>query len=57
VVSAAAEKNLVSIHTISPERAHVETLFIRRDDAYVSSAMLAFVDVARSQLGPMMAAA
>lgn len=57
VVSAAAEQDLVNIHTISPEKAHVETLFIRRHDAYVSSAMLAFVDVARSQLGPMMAAA
>ena len=57
VVSTAAEQDLVSIHTISPEKAHVETLFIRRHDAYVSSAMLAFVDVARSQLGPMMAAA
>jgi DNA-binding transcriptional LysR family regulator len=57
VVLAAAEQDLVSIHTISPEKAHVETLFIRRHDAYVSSAMLAFVDVARSQLGPMMAAA
>ncbi|MFM0370254.1 LysR family transcriptional regulator [Paraburkholderia aspalathi] len=57
VVSTAAEQDLVSIHTISPEKAHVETLFIRRHDAYVSSAMQAFVDVARSQLGPMMAAA
>ncbi|MFM0316247.1 LysR substrate-binding domain-containing protein [Paraburkholderia nemoris] len=57
VVSAAAEQDLVSIHTIAPEKAHVETLFIRRHDAYVSSAMQAFVDVARSQLGPMMAAA
>ena len=57
VVSTAAEQDLVSIHTISPETAHVETLFIRRHDAYVSSAMQAFVDVARSQLGPMMAAA
>ncbi|CAE6817055.1 HTH-type transcriptional regulator GltR [Paraburkholderia aspalathi] len=57
VVSTAAEQDLVSIHTISAEKAHVETLFIRRHDAYVSSAMQAFVDVARSQLGPMMAAA
>ena len=57
VVSTAAEQDLVSIHTIAPKKAHVETLFIRRHDAYVSSAMQAFVDVARSQLGPMMAAA
>ena len=57
VVSAAAEQDLVSIHTIAPEKAQVETLFIRRHDAYVSSAMSAFIDVARSQLGPIMAAA
>ncbi|MFM0000569.1 MULTISPECIES: LysR family transcriptional regulator [Paraburkholderia] len=57
VVSAAAEQDLVTIHAISPEKAQVETLFIRRHDAYVSSAMQAFVDVARSQLGPLMVAA
>ncbi len=57
VVAAAAEQNLVTIHTVPPEIAHVETLFIRRHDAYVSSAMRAFVDVARSQFGPVMAAA
>ncbi|MEX3957603.1 LysR family transcriptional regulator [Trinickia sp. EG282A] len=57
VVSAAADQNLVTIHTVPPEIADVETLFIRRHDAYVSSAMRAFVDTARSQLGPVMAAA
>lgn len=57
IVSAAAKKDLVTIHTIAPEKAQVETLFIRRHDAYVSSAMQAFVDVARSQPGPLMVAA
>lgn len=57
VVAAAAEQNLVTVHPVPPEIAHVETLFIRRHDAYVSSAMRAFVDVARSQFGPVMAAA
>lgn len=57
VVAAAAAQDLVAIHEIAPEKAHVETLFIRRHDAYVSSAMQAFVEVARSQLGPVMAAA
>jgi DNA-binding transcriptional LysR family regulator len=57
VVSAAAEQDLVSIHAIAPEKAQVETLFVRRHDAYVSSAMSAFVDVARSQLESIMAAA
>lgn len=57
VVSAAAEQDLVTIHTIAPEKAQVGTLFIRRHDSYVSSAMQAFVDVARSELGTLMAAA
>jgi DNA-binding transcriptional LysR family regulator len=57
VVSSAAERNLVTIHTLAPEKAHVETLFIRRRDAYLSSAMQAFLDMARSQQGPVVAAA
>ena len=57
VVTSAAEQDIVAIHPLAPEKAHVETLFIRRHDAYVSSAMQAFVDVARSRLGPVMAAA
>jgi DNA-binding transcriptional LysR family regulator len=57
VVSAAAKKDLVAIHDIPPERAHVETLFIRRHDSYVTSAMQAFIDVARSEFGPVMVAA
>jgi DNA-binding transcriptional LysR family regulator len=57
VVSSAAEQDLVTIHTIAPDKAHVETLFIRRQDAYVSSAMQAFVEVARSGNGALMAAA
>jgi hypothetical protein len=57
VVAAAAQQDLVTIHQIAPERAHVETLFVHRKDAYVSSAMGAFIEVARSEFGPMMAAA
>jgi DNA-binding transcriptional LysR family regulator len=57
VVSSAAEQDLVAIHAIAPEKAHVETLFIRRHDGYVSSAMSAFVEVARSELGALMVAA
>ena len=57
VVANAVEQDLVAIHTIAPDRAHVETLFIRRQDAYVSSAMQAFVEVARSGNGALMAAA
>src|SRR5260370_39231824 len=57
VVSAAADQDLVTIHAISAEKAQLGALFIRRHDAYVSSAMQAFVDVAQSQLGPLIAAA
>ncbi|WP_109483392.1 LysR family transcriptional regulator [Paraburkholderia sp. C35] len=57
VVTAAAEQDIVTIHSLPPEKAQVATLFIRRHDAYVSSAMQAFVEVARSRLGPVMAAA
>jgi LysR family transcriptional regulator, cell division regulator len=57
VVLAAAQREHVMIHTIAPEKARVETLFIRRHDSYVSSAMQAFIDVAQSPLGTLMVAA
>jgi DNA-binding transcriptional LysR family regulator len=57
VVSNAAEQGIVAIHAIAPEKAHVETLFIRRHDAYVSSAMQAFIEIARSEDGALMVAA
>jgi len=57
VVSSAAEQDLVTIHTLAADKGRVETLFIRRHDAYVSSAMQAFVDIARSEAGPLMVAA
>jgi LysR family transcriptional regulator, cell division regulator len=47
VVTNAAERDIVAIHAIAPEKAHVETLFIRRHDAYVSSAMQVFIEIAR----------
>jgi DNA-binding transcriptional LysR family regulator len=57
VVAAAAQQDLVAIHKVAPERAHAETVFIRRHDAYVSSAMGAFIDITRSEFGPLMQAA
>ncbi|MFM0336101.1 LysR substrate-binding domain-containing protein [Paraburkholderia fungorum] len=57
VVAAAAQQDIIAIHEISPEKARVETLFVRRHDAYISSAMRAFVEVSRSEFGPLMAAA
>ncbi|MGO4303280.1 MULTISPECIES: LysR family transcriptional regulator [unclassified Cupriavidus] len=57
VVAAAAQQGLVSLHELSPDKAHVETLLVRRRDAYVSTAMTAFVNAARSQFSTLMAAA
>jgi DNA-binding transcriptional LysR family regulator len=57
VVKGAADQDLIAIHTIAPDKAYVETLFIHRHDAYVSSAMRAFVEVARSEHGALMVAA
>jgi DNA-binding transcriptional LysR family regulator len=57
VVAAAAQQDIIALHEVSPEKTHVETLFVRRRDAYMSSAMRAFVEVSRSEFGPSMAAA
>jgi DNA-binding transcriptional LysR family regulator len=37
----------VSVHALPPEDAVVQTAFVRRHDTYVSSALAAFLDVAR----------
>jgi DNA-binding transcriptional LysR family regulator len=47
VVAAAADAGRVNVHALPRNRAWVETLFIRRHDAYVSSALKAFVAMAR----------
>lgn len=56
VVAGAWKDGRVAVHEIPAEQAQVETLFVRRSDAYVSSAMSAFLDLARSRpaadLGP-----
>jgi DNA-binding transcriptional LysR family regulator len=57
VVASAVEQGIVAAHPLPPEKGQVATLFIRRHDAYVSSAMQAFVDTTRTQFGPAMAAA
>jgi DNA-binding transcriptional LysR family regulator len=48
VVAAAAQEDRVAIHTLSPERSMVDTLFVRRSDAYTTSAMTALLDMLRS---------
>jgi DNA-binding transcriptional LysR family regulator len=47
VVAEDADAGRVSLHALPRNRARVETLFIRRHDAYVSSALSAFLAVAR----------
>jgi LysR family transcriptional regulator, cell division regulator len=47
VVAAAAKEGRVVIHALPAEQALVETLFVRRHDSYVSSAMTAFLDMAK----------
>ncbi|MBN9509741.1 MAG: hypothetical protein J0I21_11600 [Alphaproteobacteria bacterium] len=48
VVAGAWQAGRVAVHELPPERAEVDTLFIRRTDAYISSAMAAFLDMARA---------
>lgn len=47
VVAAVARDGRVALHASSPDDAEALTLFIRRKDALVSSALRAFVDGAR----------
>ena len=49
VVATAAESGKVALHALAPEQSQVETLFIRRHDSYVSSAMAAFLEIARAR--------
>ncbi len=48
VVANAAREGRIAIHTLPPERSMVDTLFVRRKDAYRSSAMTALLDMLRS---------
>jgi DNA-binding transcriptional LysR family regulator len=47
LVEPAARAGKIALHEIGPADADVETVFIRRRDAFVSSAMAAFLDCAR----------
>lgn len=47
----------VALHALAPEESRVETLFLRRADAPVTSALAAFLETARAALGPDAAAA
>jgi DNA-binding transcriptional LysR family regulator len=49
IAAAAARDGRVSLHTLPPTEAMVETLFIRRGDAFISSALAAFLAEARQR--------
>ncbi|MGJ4859016.1 LysR family transcriptional regulator [Labrys sp. La1] len=48
VVAGAWQEGRIAIHKLPPERAEVDTLFVRRADGYVSSALSAFLDMAHA---------
>jgi DNA-binding transcriptional LysR family regulator len=52
VVADAWQQGRIAVHELSPERAAVDTLFIRRMDTYLSSAMSAFISLTRSKMAP-----
>jgi DNA-binding transcriptional LysR family regulator len=47
VLAAAAEAGRIAVHELPPGEAVVETLFIRRRDAFLSSTLRAFLETAR----------
>ncbi len=49
VVAAAWQEGKVAVHELPPDLAQVDTLFIRRHDGYVSSAMTAFLGLAKAR--------
>lgn len=51
VLAQAAGEGRVALHSLPAARARVATLFVRRHDAYVSSALGAFLAMARAQYG------
>ncbi|TAM52491.1 MAG: LysR family transcriptional regulator [Paraburkholderia sp.] len=57
IVSGIAQADAIAVHRLPPRKANVETLFIRRHDSYVSSAMIAFIEAARNSFGQVQAAA
>ena len=47
----------IALHTLPPQDARVETIFVRRHDAYRSSALAAFLDMVRPSRRPGLEAA
>jgi DNA-binding transcriptional LysR family regulator len=51
LVEEAGRRGELAIHRLAPEESRVETVFIRRRDAFVSSALSAFIEFARKFKG------
>ncbi|OCC00769.1 transcriptional regulator [Labrys sp. WJW] len=51
VVAGARQEGRIAIHDLPPARSEVDTLFVRRVDGYVSSALSAFLDMAQASFG------
>ncbi len=51
IVGPAWQDGRIAVHELPHDEGHVETLFVRRRDAFVSSAMTAFLQLARSGAG------
>ncbi len=49
IVASARQEGRVALHELAPERSLVDTLFVRRRDAYTSSAMVALLEMLRSK--------
>lgn len=47
LIEGTAQEGRIRMHALSPEEAQVETVFVRRRDAYTSSALAAFLDLVR----------
>ena len=47
LVEDACREGRIAAHTLPPGEAQVETVFVRRRDAHVSSALAAFLELAR----------
>ncbi|SAL65886.1 LysR family transcriptional regulator [Caballeronia udeis] len=52
VVAAAWREGRVAVHDVAPEDARVDTLFVRRRDVYASTALNAFLEIARPVVTP-----
>jgi hypothetical protein len=52
VVATAWREGRVAMHDVAPEDAHVDTMFVRRRDVYASTALNAFLEIARPLATP-----